>query len=128
MAHVARLQDVALVRQPVKRGRRHLRVAEHTRPLGEVQIGRDQHAGVLVQPGEQVKQQSPAGLAERQVAEFIEDDHVHALQVERDAPRLALSLLQFECIHQIHRRIKPYPFAVSGDARHADGRRHMRLA
>ena len=57
MALVARLHDVAVVREPVQQRRRHLRVAEHAGPLGEVQVGRDHHAGVLVQLGEQVEQQ-----------------------------------------------------------------------
>jgi hypothetical protein len=39
----------------------------------------DHHAGVLVQAAEQTEQQRPAGLAERQVAQFI-DDQVHARQ------------------------------------------------
>jgi len=40
-------------------------------------------AGVLVQLGEQVKQQGAAGLAEGQVAQLVQDDQVHAHQCGR---------------------------------------------
>jgi len=56
---------VAVMREPVEQGRRHLRVAEHARPLGEVEVGRDHHARVLVEPAQQMEQQGAAGLAER---------------------------------------------------------------
>jgi hypothetical protein len=39
------------VSQTVQQGGRHLRVTEDAGPLGEVQVGRDHHAGVLVQLG-----------------------------------------------------------------------------
>jgi hypothetical protein len=69
----------------------HLRVAEHARPLGEVQVGRDHHAGVLVQPTQQMEQQGAAGLAERQVAELS-----HFLIVLRDRlVSLEISLIDF---------------------------------
>jgi hypothetical protein len=65
MALVARLHDVAVVREPVQQRRGHLRVAEHAGPLCEVQVRRDHHAGVLVQLAQRVEQQRPAaGLAE----------------------------------------------------------------
>ena len=46
---VAGLHDMAVMRQPVEQRRGHLGVAEHARPFGEGQIGRDHHAGVLVE-------------------------------------------------------------------------------
>ena len=53
---VARFDDVAVVRKAIQQGCGHLGVAEHARPFGEAQVGRDHHAGVLVQLGKQVKQ------------------------------------------------------------------------
>jgi hypothetical protein len=50
----------------------HLRVAEHLGPLGEVQVGRDHHARMLVELREQVEQQSASGLAEGQVSELVD--------------------------------------------------------
>ncbi len=52
MALVARLHDVAVVRETVEQGGRHLCVPEHRRSLSEVQVGCDHHAGVLVEPGQ----------------------------------------------------------------------------
>ena len=72
MRLVARLDDVAVMGQTIEQCRGHLRVGEDGRPLGEVQVGDDHHAGVFVQPAEQMKQQRPAGLAEGRVAEFVD--------------------------------------------------------
>src|SRR6187397_2946575 len=71
VALIAGLDDVAVMRQPIEQGGRHLGVAEHARPLGEVQVCRDHYAGVLVEAAEQMEQQRSAGLAERQVAELV---------------------------------------------------------
>ena len=64
MTVVARLHDVAVVSQAIKQRRCQLGIAKHRAPFGEVQVGGDHHAGVLVEPAEQVKQQGPASLAE----------------------------------------------------------------
>ena len=70
-----------MVRQPVEHGGRHFGVAEHLRPIGEGEIGDDQQRGVFVELADQVEQQLPAGLAEREVAEFVDDDEIIAQQV-----------------------------------------------
>ncbi len=64
----AGLQDVAVMREAVEQGRGHLCVAEHGGPLGEVEIGGDHHARVLVELGEQMEEQRAAGRGEWQVA------------------------------------------------------------
>ena len=46
---VAGFDDVAVMRQPVEQRRRHLGIAEDTRPFGKGQVGRDHHAGVFVE-------------------------------------------------------------------------------
>ena len=48
------------MREPVKQRRGHLGVAKDAGPFGEVQIGGDHYAGMLIEFGEQVKQQRPA--------------------------------------------------------------------
>jgi hypothetical protein len=52
-----------------------LGVAEHLRPVGEGQIGSDQQRRILMELADQVEQQLAAGLAERQVAEFVRHTH-----------------------------------------------------
>ena len=59
-------------------------VAEHAGPFSEIQVGGDQHAGVLVQARQQMEQQCAAGLAKGQVAELIEDDEI---QIAADSSR-----------------------------------------
>jgi hypothetical protein len=48
-AVVAGLDDVAVMGEAVQQGRGHLGVAEHTRPVGEGQVGGDDDGGALVQ-------------------------------------------------------------------------------
>ena len=43
-----------------------------------------------------MKQQGGASLAEREVAQFVEDDEVHPHQLKRDPPGLAVALLPFK--------------------------------
>jgi hypothetical protein len=73
---VAGLDDIAVVGQAVEHGGRHLGVAEDLRPIAERQIGGNQQRRVLVKLADQMEQQLAAGLAERQVAEFVDDDDV----------------------------------------------------
>ena len=53
---VASLDDVAMMREPVKQRCGHLRIAEYACPLGEAQIGRDDQARALVELADQVEQ------------------------------------------------------------------------
>src|SRR5277367_1370362 len=75
-AVVSCFEDVAAMGETIEQRGRHLRVAEHGGPLAEAEIGRDDDAGTLVELAEQMEEQRSAGGAERQVAEFVEDDEV----------------------------------------------------
>jgi hypothetical protein len=72
---VAGLDDVAVVSQAVEQRGRHLGVAEHAGPFTEREIGGDDDGGSLVESAYEVEQELAAGLSERQVAEFVENDH-----------------------------------------------------
>ena len=52
--------------------------AEHLRPVGEGEIGRYQQRGVFIELADQMEQQLAAGLAEREIAEFVDDDEIIA--------------------------------------------------
>jgi len=54
-ARVAGLDDVAVVRQPIEHGGRHLGIAEHLRPIGEGEIGGDQQRRVFIKLADQVE-------------------------------------------------------------------------
>ena len=53
-ALVAGFDDVAVMGESVEQRGGHLGVAEHAGPLRERQVGGDDHAGALVQLGQQV--------------------------------------------------------------------------
>src|SRR3954447_26580521 len=77
-ALVAGLDDLAVMGQSIEERGRHLGVAEHGRPFAKGEIGSDDDGCLLVEAADEVEQELPAGLCERQVAEFVEDDEVHA--------------------------------------------------
>src|SRR5450755_388918 len=80
-ALVAGLDDVAMVGQSIEHGSGHLGVAEDLRPVGEGKVGGDQQRGVLVELADQMEQQLPAGLAEREISEFVDDNEIVTKQV-----------------------------------------------
>lgn len=59
---------------------RHLGVAEDGGPFSERQVGGDDDRGPFVEPADQVEEQLPAGLREREIAEFIEHDEVERVR------------------------------------------------
>jgi hypothetical protein len=67
-----------MVGQPVQEGGSHFCVAEHVCPFAEAEVVGDDDAGALVEFTQQVEQQRAAGRAERQIAQFIEDNEVEA--------------------------------------------------
>ena len=77
-AGVAGLDDIAMMGQAIEHGGGHLGVAEHLGPIGEGEIGGDQQRGVFVELADQVEQQLAARLAEREIAQFVDDDEVIA--------------------------------------------------
>ena len=79
-AGVAGFDDVAVVRQAVEHGSRHLGVAKNLRPICKRQIGGDEQRRVLVKLADQMEQQLAAGLAERQIAKFVDDNDIIAQQ------------------------------------------------
>lgn len=75
-AFVAGLDDVAVMGQSVEQCRGHLGVAEDDWPFAEVEIGGDDHRGLLIEMADQVEQELTSGLGERQIAELVEHDEV----------------------------------------------------
>jgi hypothetical protein len=63
-------------------------------PFAEGEIGGDEDGGALVESADEVEQQLAAGLSERQVAEFFEDEEVQPGQMLGDAtlPPLRVSV------------------------------------
>ena len=113
-AGVAGLDDVAVVGQPIEHGGCHFGVAEHLRPIGEGEIGGDEQRRVLVELADQVEQQLAAGLAERQIAEFVDDDEIVAQQLLGQPTAATGGLLLLELIDQIDQVEEASPGAGCG--------------
>jgi len=75
--------------QAVEQRRGHLGIAEYRRPFAERQIGSDDDRGALVEPADEMEQQLAAGLRERQIAEFVEDNEIPSGELI-DEPALAV--------------------------------------
>ena len=114
-AGVAGLDDVAVVRQAVEHGGGHLGVAEHLRPIGEGEVSGDQQRCVLVELADQMEQQLPAGLAEWEIAEFVDNDEVMAEQFLGQAAALARGLLLFELVDEIDEVEEPSSSTATDD-------------
>jgi len=82
---------------------------------------------VLVELGQQVKQQRAPGLAKRRIPRLIQNGEVHAHQRPRNPPGLAVVLLPRQDTDQIDRGVEAHPFALQSDAGHCDGGGQTRL-
>ena len=67
-AVIAGLNDVAVMSEAIEKRGRHLGVAEHAGPFGEVKVCRHDDGRPLVEPADEVEQELTAGLCERQIA------------------------------------------------------------
>src|ERR1700688_213969 len=113
--------------QSIEQSGGHLGVTEDARPFTEVEVGGDDDRGAFVEPADKVEQELAAGLSERQIAELIEDDEVHAGQVVGE-PALATSAgLGLEAIDEIDDVVEPAA-GVTADAASRNGDGKMRLA
>ena len=80
-AVVAGLDDVAVMGQPIEQRGGHLGVPEHTGPLAEGKVGRDDYGCPLIEPADEVEQKLATGLGEGQISELVQDDEVHPGQM-----------------------------------------------
>ena len=126
-AGVAGLDDVAVMGQAIEHGGGHLGVAEHLRPIGEGEVGGNQQRCVFVELADQMEQQLSAGLTERQIAEFVDDDEIVAQQFFGQPAALAGSLLLLELVDQIDKVEEPPPGAAADDGA-GDGNAEMSFA
>ena len=86
--------------EPVEQRRRHLRIAEDSCPFAEAEVRRDDDAGAFVELAQQMEQQRAAGSAERQVAEFVENDEVGVAEASGDLPGFSLVFFLFKGVDE----------------------------
>ena len=126
-AVVAGFHDVAVVSQAVEQRGRHLGVAEHARPFTEREIGGDDDGGALVEPADEMEQQLSAGLGERQVAEFVEDDEVHPGQMLGDTTLPSVTGLDLQAVDEVDHVVEAAA-GTRSDAASGDCDGHMCFA
>ena len=126
-ALVAGLDDVAVVGEAIEQRRGHLGVAEDGRPFAEGEVGGDDDRGLLVEPADQVEQELAAGLGEGQIAEFVEDDEVHAGEVVGHAALPAGAGFGLEPVDQVD-DVEEAAAGAIADTGPGDGDGQMRLA
>ena len=126
-AIVAGLDDVAVVSEAIEKRRGHLGVAEDARPFAEGEIGGDDDRSAFVEPADEMEEELAAGLGEGQIAEFIEDDEVHAGKVIGEPTLASVAGLGFEPIDEIDDIVEPAASA-GADAASRNGDGEMSLA
>ena len=124
---IAGLDDVAVVGQAIEQRGRHLGVAEHAGPFAEGQVCGDDDGGTLVKPADEVEQELAAGLGEGQIAEFIEDDEVHAGQMIGETALASIPGLGLEPVDEIDHIVESTAGAAA-DAASNNGDGKMGLA
>ena len=93
----------------------------------KVKISADEDRGALVEPADEVEEKLTAGLGEREIAEFVEDDEVHLGEMVGDAPLPPGARLVLELVDEIDGGEEPS--ARSGaNAASRDSDHHVRLA
>src|SRR6516164_1330991 len=126
-AVVAGLDDVAVMGQAVEQRGRHFGIAEHARPFPKRKIGGDDDGGALVKPADEVEQKLTAGLCERQIAELVENDEVHAGQMFGEPALPAVAGLGLEPVDEVDDVVEASSGAIA-NATPRDGNGQMALA
>ena len=118
-AVVSSFDDVAVVSEAIEQRGRHFGVGEDAGPFAEGEIGGDDDRGALVEPADEVEQELTAGLGKGQIAEFVENDEVHAGEVIGNPALPAIAGLSLEPIdeidHVIEAATRAGPDAAAGN-------------
>src|SRR5271165_4737554 len=126
-AFVPGLDDVTVMGEAIEERRGHLWVSEHARPFTEGEIGGEEDRGALVEPADEVEEKLAAGLGERQVAELVEDDEVHAGESIGDAALAPGARLGLKLVDKIDGG-EEAPAPPGADAASRNGDHCVRLA
>ncbi len=97
---IAGFDDMTVMRQSVQQCGCQLCITEDRRPFREAQVGCYDDAGLLVELADEVEQQGLTGLAERQIAQFIEYHQVCMHQSVSDTTLFAIKFFLLQLIDQ----------------------------
>ena len=106
-AVVSGFDDIAMMGQTIEQCGRHLGVGEDGRPFAEGEIGGDDDRGALVEPADEMEQELAASLSERQIAELVENDEVHAGQLIGNPALTGVAGFGLEPVDQIDYIVEP---------------------
>jgi hypothetical protein len=116
-----------VVSKPIEQRSGHFSVPEDARPSTEGEVRGDDDRGALVEPADEVEQQLAAGLGEGQIAEFVEDDEVHAGSMIGEPTLPAITGLGLEPVDEIDHVVESAAGAAA-DAASGNGDGEMGLA
>ena len=102
-----------MVCQPIQQGGCHAFSLEDLAPVAERKVAGDQQTAAFVAIGEYLEQKLGPGPAERQVAQFIDDQKVELVQAFQHAIQSELLLSLFKLSHKRGRCKKLRPQSVS---------------
>ena len=104
------------------------RRAENLRPFAEAEGGCNDDASALIESAQKVEQQRTAGGAERQVAEFVEDNQVDFGEHLSHFPSLSEGLFLLQCVDQFDGRVQAHFASVMLNGLDADSCSDMAFA
>ena len=111
-----------MVGQAVEERGCHLGVAEDAGLFAEGEIGGDNDRGAFVEATDEMEQKLASGLSEGEIAEFVENDEVHAGQVLGEAPLAPVTGLGLEPVDEVEDIVEPTARAILDKAsRDRDG-------
>jgi hypothetical protein len=91
---------VCLVGEPIEQGLAEPGVGEDLRPLGEGQVGGYDDGGLFGSLCDHLEEQLGGDFGQRDIAEFIDDDQLHAGLAGQHAPQTLLPLRFDELVDQ----------------------------
>ena len=105
-----------MVGQAVEQRGGHLGIAEHAGPFAEGEVGCDNDRGAFVEATNKVEQELATGLSEWEIAEFVEDNEVHACQMFCEPALASVAGLALEPVDQIDDVVEPVAGAAANAA------------
>jgi hypothetical protein len=98
---VSGFDNFAVMSDAVEHGGGHLFVAEDLGPFPEGEIGGDDYRGLLVEFGDQVKEQLAGVFRKRQIAQLIEHHQVEARQAGGEPASATGQILLLQVVGEI---------------------------
>ena len=100
--------NVGVMRQAIEEGGGKAVIPKELRPVGELEIGGNDHGGPFIEFGTEGKQGMSATGGKRDKAQFVQNDQILFLSQSNKPVKAVLFLSRQEFIHQPGRRPKSH--------------------